>query len=96
MQAEKLRALNRTAINENLNFDSWTEEGKQEQGKSNSAPSSQEQLKSLFPLCPDKSLTSVKKIRLSLACYLWCQGRKLEKNYLSSSITRLLLQTVSI
>lgn len=79
MQAEKLTALNLTATNENLNFDSWTEEGREEQGSSNSAPSSQEQLKSLFPLYLHKSLTSVKKIPVSLACDLWCQGRNLEK-----------------
>lgn len=65
MQAEKLTALNLTATNENLNFDSWTGEGREEQGSSNSAPSSQEQLKSLFPLYLHKSLTSVKKSQFS-------------------------------
>lgn len=79
MQAEKLTVLNLTVTNENLNFDSCTEEGREEQGSSNSAPSSQEQLKFIFPLCQHKKFNTHEKTTVSLARDLWCQGRKLEK-----------------
>lgn len=92
MQAEKLTALNLTATNENLNFDSCTEEGREEQGSSNSAPSSQEQLKFMFPLCQHKKFNTHEKISF-LSPWPVVSGKKTGKNYLSSCIMGLLLGT---